>query len=335
MIGAGYRRPSQYRPPTRQDIEAMVDQVSGGQPKRPAPPKQPNGAGIVEEIIKGISGGSGGSELWGGLPASEPVATGIDGGTILADGTVSGLAPGWLPPAAAAAAILYGGKTAYDFAKGKKLSPLQKAAFALPTAGLSLVSDSLQKHVLGDKNRFQEEFKRADKLRKKGIKWDINTEMPSKGRSKSELIKIEQDKIDRGQYGNTKFAQSRDEKDLQAEDIWGYSAFGEKYGNDWLGKFSEQERRDKANAALKAGAVREHKGQIDIDWDKVDSVNKAAQEQASAQTEKPEIVDPGRYSGNAPNMSTDTSNLIHRFKTKDGKNISDLAAKFEEAFKRR
>lgn len=70
------------------------------------------------------------------------------------------------------------------------------------------------------------------------------------------------------QYGwtNNKFASSRSEKDLRPEDIWGYSAFFKKYGNDWLGKFTEAQRRSIAQKALDRGAVNEHHGTIDINF---------------------------------------------------------------------
>jgi hypothetical protein len=129
----------------------------------------------------------------------------------------------------------------------------------------------------GDKNRFQDEYKAAQKLRDNGVNWGFNQGMPSKGRSINDLVAFEQDKVNKGQYGNVAFAKSRNEKDLKPEDIWGYSAFGEKYGNDWLGKFSEQQRRDIAQKTLDSGAVDEHHGTISVDWNKVgdtSSVNK-------------------------------------------------------------
>lgn len=67
---------------------------------------------------------------------------------------------------------------------------------------------------------------------------------------------------------NNKFAASRNESDLTAKDIWGSDAFFEKYGNDWLGKFTPGQRENIAKQALDAGAVREHHGMIDVDWDK-------------------------------------------------------------------
>lgn len=125
----------------------------------------------------------------------------------------------------------------------------------------------------GDKNEFQGEYKRAQALRDKGINWNLNTEKPKKGRSLDELLGIEQAKINAGQYGNTTFAKSRKESDLKGKDIWGYSAFGEKFGNDWFGKFSEAQREKIAQDAIDKGAVKEAKGQIDVDWSKLPSLD--------------------------------------------------------------
>ena len=127
---------------------------------------------------------------------------------------------------------------------------------------------------LGDKDMWKTEGKRLGKLIDKGIvipealqgaRWI------GQGRKTKDLINpyLPKDFVgETPQYGwtNNKFATSRNAKDLTAKDIWGYSAFFDKYGNDWLGKFSEKQREDIANRALQRGAVREHHGTIDINW---------------------------------------------------------------------
>lgn len=140
---------------------------------------------------------------------------------------------------------------------------------------------------LFDTNRYKTEGNRLQDLIDQGI--NIPNELRGamtlrKGRSRQELIAQEEAKVAKGQYGNPEFARSRDEKDLRPEDIWGYSAFFKKYGNDWLGKFSEQQRRDIAQQALSAGAVKEHHGTIDIDWSKVD---KPKEQPQTAVSKKP------------------------------------------------
>jgi hypothetical protein len=119
-------------------------------------------------------------------------------------------------------------------------------------------------------DEWQTEQKRLKKLRDRGIAApEMEADFLSKGRSMEELRDIEQKKIDSGKYGNLEFATSRNESSLKPEDIWGYSSFLEKFGNDWLGKFDEAKRRQIAKSALESGAVREHHGTVDVDWDKV------------------------------------------------------------------
>lgn len=123
-----------------------------------------------------------------------------------------------------------------------------------------------------DRDMWKTEGKRLNKLVDDGV--NIPDELMgatqlTKGRSKQELVNLEQSKVDQGMYGNPTFAQSRKESDLNPQDIWGTAAMFEKFGNDWLGKFSEQDRLNIAQKALDAGAVREHHGTIDIDWNKV------------------------------------------------------------------
>lgn len=118
----------------------------------------------------------------------------------------------------------------------------------------------------GDKDRYLTEYNRAKALRDKGVNWDLSTEKPSAGVSIDDLIATENAKMAAGQYGNTTFAASRNEGDLKPEDIWGYSTFGEKFGNDWLKGMSEDQRRKIAQAALDQNAVREHTGTVDVNW---------------------------------------------------------------------
>jgi hypothetical protein len=69
-----------------------------------------------------------------------------------------------------------------------------------------------------------------------------------------------------GTWTNNKFAQSRDVNDLRPQDIVGYSAFGDKFGKDWFGKFSDAQRQGIAQEALASKAVDEGHGTININW---------------------------------------------------------------------
>lgn len=139
---------------------------------------------------------------------------------------------------------------------------------------MSPVFVPMQASRLWTSDKWKTEGKRLQGLIDRGI--NIPEEMRAamyqqKGRKKSELINpyLPQDFVgETPQYGwtNNKFANSRDEKDLTAKDIWGYSAFFDKFGNDWMGKYNANQREAIANKALQRGAVREHHGTIDINW---------------------------------------------------------------------
>jgi len=123
---------------------------------------------------------------------------------------------------------------------------------------------------LGDKDRWKTEQDRAQKLRDQGINWDVPSENLTRGRTKDELLAIEMAKEAQGAYSNKKFAQSRNEADLNPEDIWGYAGFGEHYGDKWLKGMSENQRWAISKLALDSGAVQEGKGTINIDFNKID-----------------------------------------------------------------
>ena len=242
---------------------------------------------------------------FGGLSAGTPVASSMGGGQILADGSVVGNATDITNFAGSATPYLGAAGTAlgaYSALQGiKKKDPLSAGLGGLGavtglnmmgytlgapgialTIGVPLVAALAGK--MGDKDRWKTEGKRLGKLREAGINIpQMESDTLSRGRSKKELIAIEEQKAAQGLPSNVEFARTRDEKFLKPEDIWGYSTFFEKYGNDWLGKFTEQQRRDIAQQALNAGAVKEQRGTIDIDWNKVDATPPAVQPQQQQQ----------------------------------------------------
>jgi hypothetical protein len=81
------------------------------------------------------------------------------------------------------------------------------------------------------------------------------------GRTKDELVAIEEQKVAQGQYGNPQFARSRDVKDLKPQDIWGYSVGPETIGKEYM-QASEDQRLAYNQQLLNEGLVREGKGQI-------------------------------------------------------------------------
>jgi hypothetical protein len=115
---------------------------------------------------------------------------------------------------------------------------------------------------MGDKDRWKEEYKRKQKLVEQGIiPESMLGEAPTKGRSKDELVAIEEAKIAAGQYGNPQFARSRDVKDLKPQDIWGYSVGPETIGKEYM-QASEEQRLAYNQQLLNEGLIREGKGQI-------------------------------------------------------------------------
>jgi hypothetical protein len=130
---------------------------------------------------------------------------------------------------------------------------------------------------LFDSNKWQTEGKRLKGLIEQGI--DIPESLRgamhlTRGRSLEELVdaSVPQDFIgfkSDGTWVNNQFAATRDETYLKPQDIWGSAACFERFGNDWLGKFSEEQRRSICQQALDLGLVREHRGTIDIAWDKL------------------------------------------------------------------
>ena len=139
---------------------------------------------------------------------------------------------------------------------GLALGPIGwAAAIGVPVAA-ALINE------MGDKDRWKEEYDRKKKLVEEGI---IPESMlgpePTRGRSKEELVALEEQKIAQGQYGNPEFARSRNVKDLRAEDIWGFSVAPETLGASYM-QASEEQRRAYNQQLLDEGLVREARGQI-------------------------------------------------------------------------
>lgn len=152
-------------------------------------------------------------------------------------------------------------------AKGAKQGAVSGAGIGytvggLPGAGIGAVIGGTAGYFgnFGDNNRFQDEAERAELLRAQGIPWNYNMQMPTKGRSKEELI---QEALAAGR--DPTFARTRDESALSPVDITGYAAFGEKLGGDYS-RASQAIKEAIAQRALQNKAVREHHGTIDVNW---------------------------------------------------------------------
>jgi len=230
------------------------------------------------------------------IPAGyEAVGTALDGGTLVAP--AQGAAPfsSYIAPGLGIAAGTYG---LYDLTKNRESSDL-KAGFqgaasgaalgaglgsVIPGAG-TLIGGAIGAGAGalyglatslfgGDGDKWKTEKNNLNDLRDSGVYIPDNllASMPTKGRSKDELINhsLPPDFIGfspDGTWVNNKFAQSRDVSDLRAEDIVNYSAFAE-HDPNWF-HMNMQDRLDIANQALQVGAVKEGKGSISIDWNKL------------------------------------------------------------------
>ncbi len=261
-----YRYPAGYRESPY--LNAMITQQG-----LPGPRRQVS----VQDIAKDLASSYAQDYALDALLGS----TGIGGGAAGTGGlSAASLAPAGPYAAAAAAAIAAG----YNFNRNAKKSKTMGRGDALKEAAKDpmnyLIPTGFLGAAFGDRDMYLKEHRRLLGLEKDGVRVPkelLDNTRLERGRSKEALIKLEQDKINAGKYGNVEFARSRNESGLKPEDIWGYSAFFKKYGNDWLGKFSEQERRNIAQQALDRGAVREHHGTIDVDWNKVEATPKPAE----------------------------------------------------------
>lgn len=122
-------------------------------------------------------------------------------------------------------------------------------------------------------DKWKTEGNRLKKLEEQGVEIPEGFSLPTlltRGRTKDELVRkdLPEDFVGfapDGGWVNNKFARSRNVKDLQGTDIVGYSAWFEKYGNDWM-KLTPEQRQQIAQTALNNNAVKEHHGTIDINW---------------------------------------------------------------------
>jgi hypothetical protein len=146
-------------------------------------------------------------------------------------------------------------------------------------------------------DKWKTEGNRIKKLLDQGvaIPEELQYRMNQKrGIRKSELINknFADDFVGQTDQGwvNNKFNNSRNEADMRYEDLMPYATFYEKFGNDWLGKFNEGQRRAITQKAIDSGAVREHHGTVDVDWNKVGDVGQIA----NAIPQQASVMRPGR-----------------------------------------
>lgn len=143
--------------------------------------------------------------------------------------------------------------------------------FGAPGAGIGAVIGGIL-GAFGHKPQTEVEEKRLKKLIDNGVQTFSDGSLREKRGRTQQLADVKKQAgvgddftgfTPDGQWVNTKWLKSGNEKDLRAQDIWGYAAFSEALGNDWYNT-SEQNREKIASKALDLGAVREHHGTIDL-----------------------------------------------------------------------
>lgn len=258
---------------------------------------------------------AGGNALWGGGAAE--AGSGWLGATGAPTGALG-----------AGAGIVAGGLTGYEQIKGlsnalqgKDMNTLEEAALALPTFGASFAIDPIKNAFgWGDQDKWKTEQKRLKGLEDEGtyIPPDLMASMPTGGRGKDELVNKDYaaDFVGRdsnGNWLNNKFANDRDVKNLVGEDIVNYSVFAEN-DKDWFRKPMD-ERLAIANQALQSGAVSEHHGTIDVDFEKIPATGgtaPAAGSPAPFQTNaQGQVIKPPPAAGGVPPKGTRLSPGIY------------------------
>lgn len=236
-----------------------------------APVMLPAGTTVPTTVTQG--GGSlfgSGASTGGGMLDSIGSAGVAEGGLGLGMGPIS------VPGVAAGAATGYlQGQGLWDAAKGKDMSGLSQAALALPTFGASLLYNPIKDALgFGDQDKWQTEGNRLKDLAGQGVYVPDNliAGMPTGGRGKDELVNQNYGadfvgRDDQGNWVNNLFANDRDVKNLRPEDIVNYGTWAEN-DPEWFKKPLDQ-RLTIAGQALQSGAVNEHHGTIDVDFEKL------------------------------------------------------------------
>jgi len=140
--------------------------------------------------------------------------------------------------------LYLGGKGLSDLLKGKETKGATgwggRATLGIATGGLSEVARAFG---LGRKSLQQKSKENFDKLVNKGMT-GFN-------------------------YVKGNGPPTKKDNQLTGKDIEGFTDFYDKYGNDWFSKFTQAQRDKETNDIIAAGAVKQKKGGIDIDWNKV------------------------------------------------------------------
>lgn len=200
-------------------------------------------------------------------------------------------------PRAVAAFYTFGGsELAEGFARKQWGGTMKKFDKFMMNNPASPVFVPMQTSKLWTSDKWKTEGNRVKKLLEAGVEVpeQFRGRMYQKrGLSKKELVNPKYAQDFQGMtadgWVNNKFQNSRNESDMTYFDLAPYAVWAEKR-NDWW-KLSDAQRRAITDRAQAAGAVREHKGTLDVDWDKVGDIDQLIK---SAPGVQQQIARPGK-----------------------------------------
>lgn len=150
--------------------------------------------------------------------------------------------------------------------------------------------------------------KRLTELKDEGVSVpDAMRRIAEYGASKGDLIQREKQKEQEsgGLYGNSKFAESRDEADLRYTDTWGGLPWFESLGNQYLAG-TERQRKRANEIALERGLFEEKRGQLYADGDALSDIWAEVQQDPELQDPTPVFERPnGEGTLPAPRLTTE------------------------------
>jgi hypothetical protein len=189
-----------------------------------------------------------GATSYGGFAgpgAAAPVATQTAAPTIL--GNAAGMGAG--PLAAIGVGTYLGGEAAYDMLKGRKPGLPGRIVLGMATGGLSELAPSLFGHK--STKEYQQD------------KWGgfaKSNYAPTAAYGKQYLDYLGSDRAKTDALYQNTLEGKKAAGTLKAEDVWGGAGMFDTFGNDWLGKYTEDQRRAISTSLLANDLIKTSKG---------------------------------------------------------------------------
>jgi hypothetical protein len=197
------------------------------------------------------------------------------------------------PRAIAAYYTLGGSELAEGFARKQWGGTMKKFDKVMANP---LLNPTMAASKLWTSDRWKTEGNRIKRLLEAGVNVPEQFRsrmMQTRGLKKSELVNPKYAADFQGMtadgWVNNKFQNSRNEADMTYNDLAPYAAWAEKRQDWW--SLSDSQRRAITNKAQQVGAIREHKGTLDVDWNKVGDVDQLV---AQAPKDTQRIQRPGQ-----------------------------------------